>query len=124
MCKISVFVSRILFLGVSFCLAQTQEKPIIATCYPSPFGVYRCLRLYPYDNCGETGGVCGDCNSSNNGTMCYNGKDDVLYICNGTEWQIASGLWKLNDTKDAIYPRDFLAWKVGIGTDDLIVDWW
>ncbi|HEC69240.1 MAG TPA: hypothetical protein ENI31_03015 [Candidatus Omnitrophica bacterium] len=117
MCKISIFVSMILFLGVSFCLAQTEEELTVTTYYPSPFGVYRCLRLYPYDTCGEEGGVCGECNSTNSGTMCYNGKDGVLYICNGEDWQIASDLWRLNAANKTIYPRD-LVWKVGVGTDD------
>jgi len=34
----------ILFLGVSFCLAQTEEKLTITTYYPSPFGMYKEMR--------------------------------------------------------------------------------
>ncbi len=117
--KIFLFIVSIIFTFIfpfNF-YAQSEETIAITTYYPSPFGVYKCLRLYPYDDCGKKRGACGDCDSTNEGTMCYNGKDDLLYICNGTDWQITSGLWKLNDAKNAIYPRD-LTWKVGIGTDD------
>ena len=120
--KIFLFIVSIIFTFIfpfNF-YAQSEETITITTYYPSPFGVYGCLRLYPYDDCGEKGGACGDCDSTSEGTMCYNGDDDLLYICNGTEWQMASGLWKLkklNDTESAIYPRE-LTWKVGIGTED------
>ncbi|OQX80303.1 MAG: hypothetical protein B6D56_05415 [Candidatus Omnitrophica bacterium 4484_70.1] len=119
--KIFLFVLPIIFTFIySHSYAQSDNTFTLTTYYPSPFGVYRCLRLYPYNDCGKVGGVCEDCDSTNNGTMCYNGKEGALYICNGKEWQIASGLWKLkklNDTESAIYPRD-LNWKVGIGTDE------
>ena len=42
--KISIFVSVILFLGISFCLAQ--EEITITTYYPSPFGVYQDLEVH------------------------------------------------------------------------------
>ncbi len=59
MCKISIFVSMILFLGVSFCLAQTEEKLTITTYYPSPYGVYNELQAnrIAVGDTDESGGI-------------------------------------------------------------------
>jgi len=122
--RIGIFVSMIGLLGITFCFAE-EETITITTYYPSPFGVYKCLRLAPYSNCGKNPGPCGDCDNNSKGTMCYNGDEGLLYICNDPEgWQIASGLWEKADPKgtpddsdDVIYPR-ISDWGVGIGTDD------
>ncbi len=113
--RIYLIVLLSLFFTPS-CLSQGSETITLTTYYPSPYGVYQCLRLYPDENCGTPAGKC-DCDSDNEGTMCYNGSEDIIYICDGSDWRIASGLWELNDAEDAIYPHD-LNWKVGVGTDD------
>jgi len=120
--RIGIFVTMIGLLGITFCFAE-EETITITTYYPSPFGVYKCLRLAPYSNCGKNPGPCGDCDDNSEGTMCYNGDEGLLYICNDPGgWQIASGLWEKENvgdpddfTDDAIHPREG-TWKVGIGT--------
>ena len=81
--KIIIFVGIILFFGVGFCLAQ--EEITITTYYPSPYGVYKNLRLYPTDDIDPTG-ACSD-----KGVMYYDDSDNQLYVCDGSAWQSSMG---------------------------------
>jgi hypothetical protein len=114
--KIIVFVVMILFLGITLCYAQEpQEESItITTYYPSPYGVYRTMRLSPSsrpESCQE-GELYYD-----DGTGSY---DAGLYLCDATPaWQTfgGGGFWAASpsDPND-IYNTNTDA--VGIGTAD------
>ncbi len=66
-----------------------QESLTITTYYPSPYGVYNELRLYPHVIAG------GSCTDSTKGTMAYSSADEQLYLCQGAAlgWLPLSNLW-------------------------------
>jgi len=68
-------------------LAQ-QDNITITTYYPSPYGVYKRLRLHPSGDC-ETN---TPCQSIEEGELCYysSGTDKTLNVCNGMTWQFVS----------------------------------
>ncbi len=78
------------FLLVSFILAVfvpivfAQEEITITTYYPSPYGSYNELQLYPHSS------PTTPCNSSSKGTMYYDSDDNTMYVCNGTTWRSIS----------------------------------
>jgi hypothetical protein len=112
--KVFVFAVMILFLGITLCSAQEpQEESItITTYYPSPYGVYRTMRLSPSsrpDSCQE-GELYYD-----DGTGSY---DAGLYWCDDTPaWQAfgGGGFWAVSpsDPND-IYNTN--TGNIGIGT--------
>ncbi len=67
------------FLAV-FATNVFAEDITITTYYPSPYGSYNELQLYPHSTPVAT------CNSSNRGTMYYDSDDDHVYVCNGSSW--------------------------------------
>jgi len=84
---------KILTLGImltftSFAYAQ-QESVTITTYYPSPYGVYNELRLYPNASPPST------CDINNEGAMYYDSSIHNLKVCryNGTAyaWEILGG---------------------------------
>ncbi|MDD5236954.1 MAG: hypothetical protein PHU91_04765 [Candidatus Omnitrophica bacterium] len=90
--KTSLFF--IIFLGLTliipfFSFAQTQSEQItLTTYYPSPYGVYKTLRIYPADAAPQT------CDSNGQGLMYYSGtysggriETQKMYFCDGTKWQ-------------------------------------
>ena len=58
--------------------ALAEESITITTYYPSPYGVYKNLRLYPNDD-STPGAVC-----PNPGEMYYSNTNQALYICSGS----------------------------------------
>lgn len=84
--KISVLIVILALLCfASFVYAQTTEEITITTYYPSPYGVYKNLRLFP-NNDVQVGDVCsnaGEFSFRNTGT---NAKK--LLYCDGTNWQL------------------------------------
>jgi hypothetical protein len=117
-----LMLKKILVLGIllgflASASAQT-ESITFTTYYPSPYGVYKNLRIYPSSGTG-LGGAC-----SNEGEMYYDQTTHNLYICSGTPsaatltWTAVGGaagssLW--TNTGSNLYPNDS-TWKVGIGT--------
>jgi hypothetical protein len=99
---------------VSSASAQT-ESITFTTYYPSPYGVYKNLRIYPSTGTG-LGGAC-----SNEGEMYYDQTDHNLYICSGTPtltWTAVGGAagsswW--TQAGNNLYPNEG-DWNVGIGT--------
>jgi hypothetical protein len=69
----------IIFLSTTFAYAQ-EESITITTYYPSPYGVYNELRLYPHSP------ATTPCDSSATGTMYYNSTTNQILVCNGTSW--------------------------------------
>jgi len=72
----SIFVLH----SLSFC----EESFTITTYYPSPYGVYKELRLYPND-------AASTCDSNNKGAMYYSDSGSQIYVCNGSSWETATG---------------------------------
>ncbi|MFH1198630.1 MAG: hypothetical protein V1650_00480 [Candidatus Omnitrophota bacterium] len=69
----------------SLSFADQSEQFTITTYYPSPYGSYKDLQLFPYNNSFDP----GSCSSE--GTMYYNLNMHQLRICNGIVWGPASG---------------------------------
>jgi len=85
-----VFISIFILSAVSFC----EESFTITTYYPSPYGVYKELRLYPNTSPSA-------CDANNKGAMYYNDSDNQTYVCNGSDWKIGgipSGMIAMFDT--------------------------
>lgn len=63
------------------------EEITITTYYPSPYGVYKTLRLYPNDDA-AAGGAC-----TNPGEMSYDASANQVLVCNGSTntWQGLGG---------------------------------
>ncbi|MDO8661720.1 MAG: hypothetical protein Q7K98_00670 [Candidatus Omnitrophota bacterium] len=97
-------------------LFAADETLTITTYYPSPYGVYKTLRLYPNDDNALLAGC-----ANRRGEMSYNKTAGALYVCSGTTdagatWQSAGGgggYWTRSGTVD-VYNTDL--GKVGIGT--------
>ena len=82
---IGIIVFSILILS-SLSFAQQTEQLTITTYYPSPYGVYNTLRLFPRSDV-HTGDGC-----TNAGELAYSQPDNVLLVCDGVTWQkIQSG---------------------------------
>ncbi len=73
-----LFISIIALVFYSFALAE--ESLSITTFYPSPYGVYNEMRLFPHD------APVTSCSAATEGTMFYNGTSHDLQVCTGTAW--------------------------------------
>ncbi len=95
-------------------LSAADETLTITTYYPSPYGVYKTLRLYPNDTIDPTAASC-----PNRGEMYFDDSDGKLYVCSGASgsatWQSAGGggYWTKNGNN--IYNNN--TGTVGIGID-------
>lgn len=98
-----------IFILSAVCAYGAEESITLTTYYPSPYGVYSEMRLYPKDDpttpCQE-------------GLMYYDQSEHRLMVCGqdaggGPIWQPVSGLWSLSGNN--LSPNDN-AWNVGIGT--------
>ncbi len=89
MFKKIVFFLALIFIFTATAYAE-EDTLTISTYYPSPYGVYKTLRLYP----NHTNAPASSC--TRQGEMYFNDEDNKIYTCNktGTEtyaWQAASG---------------------------------
>jgi len=77
----NIIIVGLFFISVlcTFSLAE-EESYTITTYYPSPYGVYKELRLYPNTSPNP-------CDNNNKGAMYYNDSDSQVYVCNGTAWK-------------------------------------
>lgn len=76
---------EILLIFLLPALIFCEESITITSYYPSPYGVYKNLRIYPNDE--ETpGDAC-----SNPGEMYFDDSEDTLYICSSGTWKKAPG---------------------------------
>jgi len=71
---------------VSACFAG-EEFFTITTYYPSPYGVYNELQLYPHD---VPVTLCDA--PEKRGTLFYNSTDNQIYTCKDTGWQPPGGI--------------------------------
>ncbi len=80
------FISLIIIVSCSLALAE--ESISITTYYPSPYGVYNEMRLYPHAT------PITSCDSTTEGTMFYNSTAHELQVCNGSGvWKSGGGFW-------------------------------
>jgi len=79
--SIAIFLIIILS-SFAFC---EEESYTITTYYPSPYGVYKNLRIYPNDD-NNPGAAC-----TNAGEMYYDNSEQNLYICSGNVWKLVPG---------------------------------
>jgi len=73
-----------LSLSLSFLLLSlpaflfAEESITITTYYPSPYGVYNELQLFPHNPAVTA------CDDAHKGTLFYKSTDDQVYVCKGT----------------------------------------
>lgn len=95
---------------------SAEEALTITTYYPSPYGVYNELRLYPHS-------PPTDCTADQIGLMYYNSEDHNLRVCryNGSAyaWEpVSGGYWAASPANpDNIYNTN--TGRVGIGTTNV-----
>lgn len=98
-----------LFLALGLCVwgggvaANAADESItISTYYPSPYGVYQNLRIFPTDACPAAP---NNCTTANSGLIVYSGSFagecpagsgvtielETMYYCNGQEWTPMAG---------------------------------
>lgn len=85
-------------------MAFAEESVTITTYYPSPYGSYGELQLYP--------SAAPTCDSTKRGVMYYDDTANSIRVCNGSSWQQLSNFW--TQSGNNLYPND-TAWNVGIG---------
>ena len=112
-----------LFIGLIFCRVSPAANQItITTYYPSPYGVYKELRLNPIPTASQP-----PCNDNLKGTMYYDKDKDSLYVCSkdpasgNTGWIPVPGgdnlYWVLNDSDDVYNINS--SGRVGINTTNI-----
>lgn len=106
----NVMVITLFFILGLLSLTFSQEQLTITTYYPSPYGVYNELRLYPHSP------VTTSCDSSQEGLMYYDSNTHNLYVCryDGTTyaWESGGSYWAASGND--IYNTN--TGNVGIGT--------
>ncbi len=100
----------ILVLLILLSIVYAQETLTVTTYYPSPYGVYKTLRLAPSDDISPSS-MC-----SQGGEMYYHRTSNQIYFCNEAtlRWQALGSNWEYS--AGALYPKDDDA-TVGIKTD-------
>lgn len=86
-------ISIFLFRGIAL-----SESITLTTYYPSPFGVYQSIRLYPQNVNPTTGPF--TCDSTTEGSLYYNSTDGQVYVCSGGTWGsnwTNVGWWRSDD---------------------------
>ncbi len=103
----SLFISIIALVSFSFVLAE--ESISITTYYPSPYGVYNEIRLYPHST------PITSCDSTTEGTIFYNSTAREIQVCNGLGvWKSGGALWA--GSGNNIYNTNL--GNVGVGTNN------
>lgn len=107
----------VLFAILSPIVLAVEESIVLTTYYPSPYGVYNEMRLYPHHP------YATPCDKTQEGLMYYDDSptEHALKICmcknpplcDTFDWMPASGYWTLLGAD--LYPND-PSWNVGIGT--------
>lgn len=100
-----ILSSLVILPGV---MLAAEESITLTTYYPSPYGVYSEMRLYPKAS--------ATCDGNQRGLMYYDDDADEFRVCAGTpaDWvPVGGSFWTLSGTD--LYPNN-PAWNVGIGT--------
>lgn len=94
--KITFLLLFVLALGVVTMVLAQDESITITTYYPSPYGVYNTLRLYPNNE------IVPNASCSNEGELHYDISEHTLYVCSGTPAQWRSAM-SVGYTKGGVY---------------------
>lgn len=81
LCLLAIFLSL-----TTLSLAQQSESITLTTYYPSPYGVYKNLRIYP-----GAQPACDAATTNDEGIIYQNQTNHIMYYCNGTSWQMMGG---------------------------------
>lgn len=110
-----------MFIFSTACVYAAEESITVTTYYPSPYGVYSEMRLYPK----APPPVATVCDSTQEGLMYYDSSAHALMVCSCKDstclldsnyaWISATSYWMLSETN--LYPNN-PAWNVGIGTTE------
>lgn len=97
---------------LSAAAVSSAEEITLTTYYPSPYGVYSEMRLYPKD-------TPTTCSGTQRGLMYYDDSENRLKVCNGTPpyQDIGGGYWAASPSNSANIYNTNLG-NVGIGTTD------
>jgi hypothetical protein len=82
-----------IFLALVSCVSAQQpaggaeEKITISTYYPSPYGVYKTLRLFPNDD-NTPDGPC-----TNAGELYFDESEQQVYVCSDGAWKVMGLTW-------------------------------
>ena len=96
--KIVISLYFLVILSFLFTPVIFSESITLTTYYPSPYGVYTSIRLYPQNVNPSTGPF--TCDSTTEGSLYYNSTDGQVYICSGGSWGSGwenVGWWRSND---------------------------
>lgn len=92
-----LFLSFILVLSCFTCRAYAVSNDVtITSYYPSPFGTYEQIRLFPQNP------LTGTCN---NGSLYFENATDTLQICKNNLWTSITGLWSMNSRNPGFDPQ-------------------
>ena len=84
-------LKKILILGAMLTFTSfvyAEEQITITTYYPSPYGVYQTLRLYPNNDHPWN----SPCAATEEGYLTYNVSAHEIYVCNGSNWVTLGGV--------------------------------
>ncbi len=101
-----LFIPLIVIISCSFVWAE--ESISITTYYPSPYGVYNELRLYPH----STPVII--CDATTEGTMFFNSTSKLIQVCSSGGWGSNAAYWA--DSGNDIYNTN--SGYVGVGTNN------
>ena len=102
------FLLVLAIASISFASDGQGEQLTITTYYPSPYGVYKTLRLFPFPDCGSVGGC-------QNGELCTQEGTGNFYICRSSSWElVGGGFWA--GSGNNIY--NINSGNVGVGTNN------
>jgi hypothetical protein len=115
------FIVLIAILMLSAAAVCDAEEITLTTYYPSPYGVYSEMRLYPK----APPPVATSCDDKQEGLMYYDNVAHALMVCRCKDstclfasnyaWTSAAGYWTLSTSGTDLYTNN-PSWNVGIGT--------
>jgi hypothetical protein len=109
--KVLLIVAFAIFITFpAFSQEETEEAITITAYYPSPYGVYSDLRLYPQPAKDES-----LCTPAQEGLMYYNQDESRVEVCRGGVWESLGGGWWTSDDDQNIYNTNE-GGNVGVGT--------
>jgi len=105
---VTIMSITVIFVSCLFLLSFAADEITITTYYPSPYGSYRELQLYPQSS--PTA-----CGSATEGTMYYHSAAKEVRVCNGSSYTTISGgggFWSAVGTNNIVNTN---SGNVGIG---------
>lgn len=82
-----VFLICATYFLISVISVFAEDSITITTYYPSPYGVYKQLRLYRTDDIDPDEATINTCTTDNEGEMYYDDSANKIYVCDGERWR-------------------------------------